>query len=276
MKKIMCTCFFLLIFPQVAMSDGDRKHHGRSVIRGTVVTGINDLLGSPIDPRGPAFQLLGEYVPGADEPLPLGPDTPDDAILATRYPLDLLAFFTPPFVPGENYPDNGDNVPLHENPTPLAFSIFNRNSEFVVPASVATALEASRRDEDPITLGDWLDAKGKAYINCSRDGSRASVFLVFRGLVHYGLYTVWAVPSDPSLLPNAFGGVPNVFTADRRGSAFVHRRVAYCPTDGQLRDITAAYHSDGMVYGNFPDATIEGFVSGIVAHDHMVFPFPQK
>ena len=269
MKKIMCTCFFLLIFPHVAMSDGDRHHGARSVIHGIAVTGINDLLGSPIGP-GPAFQLLGEYDPDplAEAPLPLTPDTSNDAILATRYPLVLLSFFN--IIPGVNdYPDDQDNVPLHENPIPVAFSIYNRAP--VAPASVATALEPSRRDENPITLGDWLDARGKAYIRCSRNGSRASVSFLFWGLVDNGLYTLWAVPSDGSL-PNAFGGVPNVFTADRRGSAFVHRTVAYCPTDGQLLDITAAYHSDGMVYANFPDATFDGFTSGIVAHDHVVFP----
>jgi hypothetical protein len=271
MQKIICACFFFLIFPQVALSDGARKHSGRTVIHGFAVTGINDLLGSPIGP-GPNFQLIGEHVPGGDEPLPVTSGTPEHAILATRYPLDLLGLFG--IVPGANgYPDDQDNVPLNENPVPVAFSIYNRFP--VAPASVATALEPSRRDENPITLGDWLDARGKAFIRCSRDGSRASVVLSMKGLVDNGLYTLWAVPADGSL-PNAFGGVPNVFSADRRGSALVHRTVAYCPTDGQLLDITVAYHSDGMAYGNFPDATLDGFVSGIVAHDHVVFPLLQE
>jgi hypothetical protein len=271
MLKIMCTCFFFLIFSQVAMSDGGPQHGGRSVIHGIAVTGINDLLGSPIGP-GPVFQLVGEYVPGGDEPLPVTPDTPEHAILATRYPVDLLLFFG--IVPGvDGYPDDQDNVPLHENPVPVAFSIYNRAP--VAPASVATALEPSRRDENPITLGDWLNARGKVIIRCSRDGTRASVVFFFQGLVDNGLYTMWVVPADGSL-PNAFGGVPNVFTADGRGSAHFRRTVAYCPTDGHLLDFTAAYHSDGMAYGNFPDATLDGFTSGIVAHDHVVFPLLQE
>ena len=118
----------------------------------------------------------------------------------------------------------------------------------------------------------WLRLLMNHIPNCSRDGSRGSVSILFWGLVDNGLYTVWAVPADENILPSAFGGVPNVFTADRGGSAFVHRTVAYCPTDGDLINITAAYHSDGMVYGNFPDATLDGFTSGIVAHDHVVFP----
>lgn len=267
MLRITCTCLVFLLVPQVALSDSTGHHRDRSVIHGIVVTGINDLLGSPLGP-GLTAQLLGEYVPGAVEPLPVTPDTSEDAILATVYPPALLGLFG--FVPGDNYPDDRDNVPLHENPVPFPFGIQNRIP--AAPASESTAFEPARRDEDPITLGDWLDAGGKAFVNCSRDGSRARVFVVMWGLVGNGLYTLWAVPADETILPTAFGGVPNVVTADRRGSAFVHRTVAYCPTDGQLANITAAYHSDGMVYGNFPDATFDGFVSGIVTHDHVVFP----
>lgn len=264
MYKIICTFFFFLIFSQVAMPDDDRHHSGRTVIHGFAVTGINDLLGSPLGP-GPSAQLVGEYNPGGDEPLPLTPDTSPDAILATHISqgfLDLVGLdrgFFPPDI---------DNVPLHENPVPVAPSIYIRVP--VAPASVAMANEPSRRDENPITLGDWLDARGKAIIHCSRDGSRASVVFIFRHLVHNGLYTLWAVSTTG--LPTAFGGVPNVFSADHRGSAFVRRKVAYCPTDGELLDITAAFHSDGMIYGNFPDATFDGFPSGVVAHNHVVFP----
>lgn len=265
MIRIMCTCFFFLIFSQVAMSDGGPQHGGRSVIHGIAVTGINDLLGSPIGP-GPSAQLVGEYNPGGDEPLPLTPETSAHAILATHLSQGFLDNFAQ--LPRDFFPPEIDNVPLHLNPVPVAPSIHIRVP--VAPASVAMAGEPSRRDENPITLGDWLDARGKVIIHCSKDGSRASVFFDFRGLVDNGLYTLWAVSTGG--FPTAFGGVPNVFTADRRGSAFVHRQVAYCPTDGELLDITAAYHSDGMVYGNFPDATLDGLPSGVVTHDHVVFP----
>lgn len=262
----MCTCILFFIVPQIAMSDDNHSERETTVVRGIVVTGINDVLGSPVGP-GPAIQLVGEYVPGGDEPLPVTPDTSEHAVLATRLNPILLSFVN--LTPAD-FPEDIDNIPLHENPIPFLPTIFERAP--AVPASFAQAGEPSRRVEDPITLGKWFGAKGKAYIHCSRERSQAFVYFSFRRLVPNGLYTLWAVPATPGGLPTAFGGVPNVFTADRRGSAIVSRKVAYCPTDGQLHDITAAYHSDGMIYGNFPDATLDGFPSGIVAHDHLVFP----
>lgn len=266
MLKLMYTCFFLLFISQAAMSDsGHTKSKGKkTVIHGIAVTGINDLLGSPVGP-GPSAQLLGEYIPGGDEPLPLTPATSADAIMATHISqgfLDLVG------LPRDFFPPDIDNVPLHLNPVPVAPSIHIRAP--AAPASVAGANVPSRRDENPITLGEWLDARGKVTIKCSMDGMHASVRFFFRGLVDNGLYTVWTVSVEG--FPTAFGGVPNSFTADHRGSASFRREVAYCPTDGQLLDFTAAYHSDGMMYGNFPDATLDGFPSGVVTHDHVVFP----
>ena len=266
MSRLTCTCIIFLLLPQAVLSGEDGHHSNLAVVDGIAVTGVNDLLGSPIWP-GLTAQLLGEYVPGAEEPLRITPDTSHDAVLATHYPQELLDLFG--LVPGENYPDNGDNIPLHANPVPVAFSIYNRIP--AVPASVATATQPARRDENPITLGNWLGAEGKAFIYCSVDGSRATVLMLFRGLVANGLYTLWAVPADETILPVAFGGVPNIVTADGHGGAIAHRNVAYCPTDGELGNITLAYHSDGMVYGNFPDVTFDGYISGIVTHDHVVF-----
>lgn len=271
MLRMICTCLVILTMPQVAISEDDKDKGNTSIIGGIVITGINDFLSSPVGP-GPAIQLVGEYNPGGDEPLLVTPSTSEDAILATVLnPVFLGVLGLTP----DEFPPGLSNVPLHENAVPVAPSIQVRSPG--LRASIAPAGVPARRVEDPITLGDWLDAKGMAIIHCSEDDSGATVQFFFRDLVPKGLYTVWAVavpppPPAPQVgFPTAFGGVPNMFTADMQGSAVFRRDVAYCPSDGDLHDITAAYHSDGMVYGNFPDATFDGFPSGIVTHDHVVF-----
>ena len=82
MLRMICTCLVILTMPQVAISGDDKDRGNTYIIGGIVITGINDFLGSPVGP-GPAIQLVGEYNPGDDAPLPVTPGTSEDAILAT-------------------------------------------------------------------------------------------------------------------------------------------------------------------------------------------------
>src|SRR5262249_39920910 len=94
----------------------------------------------------------------------------------------------------------------------------------------------------PITLGDWLQARGRMKIQCSSDDpahvGTAHVEAVFRKLLPnrlYSLNAIWLTPlpgtTNPTLVPLAFGGVPNAFMTDETGLARFERDLNLCPMD---------------------------------------------
>jgi hypothetical protein len=80
-----------------------------------------------------------------------------------------------------------------------------------------------RRALAPITLGQWLGARGELSVTISKDARRARFELELEQLVPDSLYTVMALrqrdlhperPTRPGPL-----GIPNVFVTDRDGRA---------------------------------------------------------
>lgn len=83
--------------------------------------------------------------------------------------------------------------------------------------------EDGRRLTRPVTLEDWLQARGTVRVGVSADGRDGEFSFEFSGLIPESLYTVMslrqrdldpAAPTRPGPL-----GVPNVFVTDRDGHA---------------------------------------------------------
>jgi hypothetical protein len=259
-----------ILLPGAALADDDDRG-ARRALRSQALTGSFQIYGQPRwdlgapygSPGGPAGEHVAEYNPGGD-PIPLSADTPCDAVLATS--ID-------PSSP--NYDPDLVNIPLHEVPVTVDGA---GNTAFLPPHDEAGITEQSRSlPNDPLTLGDWLGAKGRAKIRCQGDDS-ARIRMKFRGLVPNALYTLWAFMELPGggIGPLPLGGVPNAFVPDAKGRGRFARTLNFCPMaeDSPLFDIVLALHTDGSVFGAVPamaDAETAKPV-GVVVHAQAGFP----
>lgn len=284
---------------------GDRHHHQRThVIKAESATGWNRFLGQvryewdflqgELNIAG--ARTVGVYNPGGDEAIPLTPDTPMDAVLATTADPFLNVTF-----PGalDAFPPNPDglNVPLREVGTWTSGLINRLNEDAVTPLvdrsrvtlpfqdnEVVTAqLQAGPASPDPITLGDWLKASGKMKIRCNKDGTTRLEIKV-KGLIPNRAYTVWAMwhRANGTIFPQPFGGVPNAFITDKKGKAEIERELNFCPLEAaqegidgnRLLSIITHLHSDHILYGGVPTPTATGFPPGTVLHMQLEWNFP--
>ena len=145
---------------------------------------VRDWIGEPLSPEHAAMELY-------TLPLPLP---------ANNYPM----LFAPQQCP-DAHDHRAPSFPLH-----------------AVPIPDLEPLHGRRRIE-PITLGDWLQARGRLSVSLADDGRTAEFAFTFSGLLPESLYTVMALrirdldpdgPTRPGPL-----GVPNVFMTDRQGAA---------------------------------------------------------
>ncbi len=248
----------------------------RSVlIHGDAVTGTNRLKGQPVRdfgfPLGTAgFFNVSAHNPTGEDPLPITPDTPESAILATGVDPEFLSLLG---LTLEDVDPALLNVPLREVPV-------NVDPAGVVRSSLPSVLDvdpltpSQAYPADPITLADWLDAKGFASVRCVNN--TATVRLSVAGLVPNRLYTVWAIFGGDALIPRPLGGVPNVLTTDEHGSGRFERTLVSCPLEpaaGEARMllIDIVLHSDQQVYGDVPDLPFAGLITGIITHTQLEF-----
>lgn len=112
--------------------------------------------------------------------------------------------FAPDQYPGARSESRGSYA-FHETPIPDAEHAHGR---------------ALRR---PVTLGDWVQAKGELVVSLEEDGEAARFAFTFEKLVPNALYTIMTLrerdldpkgPTRPAPL-----GIPNVFVTDSRGAA---------------------------------------------------------
>lgn len=163
---------------------------------------------------------------GADSPLPpfgrnlpyrivrdLDPDRlseADRALVLHTLPLPLPCHNYPMVFAPEQRPD-ADRVvrpshPFHRAPIP----------DF--------RPEDGRRLTRPVTLGDWVRARGQVAVTVADDGRSATFRLEFTGLIPDSLYTVMSLrrrdldPAGPTR-PGPLG-VPNAFVTDADGRGF--------------------------------------------------------
>jgi hypothetical protein len=303
-------CAALAVAPVMAGNGHHHHRHDRDrvfVYKGVPSTGINDLCGEPIwtfdfpEPLGPTFRTpnFGIYDPrpGAVDAIPLTPEncTPN-AVLATT----VDPFFANYIGVGPNDVDGRLlNRPLRDIPMPILFAGMRADIPALesIPAATSTVARYRAEPNYPLTVGEWLSARGELTIRCRADGS-ATAWATFRNLVPNGVYTVWGswlnTPEGapgPVIVPIPFGGAPNSLIADYRGSATYLRQFAACPADdppdggSQLLFVALVYHSDGVLYGASPGPFQENLnfqspegtpyksfaIPGIIIHDQLLF-----
>ena len=271
-------CLLAFLNAGLATADRDRSDsHGghrsdeKKVIRSQPLTGSFQIYGQPRwdlsaslgSPGGPAGEHLAEYNPSGP-PIPLSPHTPCDAVLATQ---------VDPSSP--HYDPELVNIPLHDVP----ITVDGAGTTAFLPSILDAGITSPSRalPNDPLTLGAWLAAEGRAKIRCEGE-DRARIRMKFRNLVPNALYTLWgfmALP-DGSVGPRPLGGVPNTFVPDEHGSGSFSRTLNFCPTDedSPLLDIVLALHTDASVFGAVPamaGAAISQPV-GVIVHAQAGFP----
>jgi hypothetical protein len=126
------------------------------------------------------------------------------------------------------------------------------------------------RRTKPITLGEYLRAKGELTVTLTRYGAEVDAYTAarfdfsFERLLPDSVYTIWAIRANamqprPQLrLPNPLG-IPNIFVTDRKGNATFSTEIPDpfpdpATDDGGLRIVGLAvdFHSDFQTWGACP------------------------
>ena len=247
-----------------------------ATIEGVAVTGANRALGQPVWDLGAPFGLGGfnfvfGYNEGGSESFDLTPETPGNTLVATGLDPNLG------LPPGTVDPALL-NVPFRD----VAIIVDGAGGRAQVPSVLDAPGFAPSKSapNEPITLGAWMAARGRLFINCRPDGT-ARLRVRVRDVIVNGVYTLWGVfgldtdeNGEPdTIMPVALGGVPNVMIGDKNGKASIARTINFCPmTEPSLLTINIAWHSDGNVYGAVPELPLAGFPGGVVTHDQINFP----
>jgi hypothetical protein len=288
----------VLLLSTTAFANNEGSRHFYE--RGIAATGLNDLCGEAVFnlplPEGIPSTIhataLGEYNPGEALPIPISPTNCDGDIVITT---DT----DPDFIARTGMPDIDvrlKNIPLREVPV-VSDPDGSRRPVPSLGSVQGNALPPTKSNPNStITLGDWLNARGRMHLHCKADGT-AKIKLKFRNLIANGVYSLWRLwnttppgASKPRLFPVPLGGIPNVIVPDSKGRATFVRELAACPKDVTADDsimlfIDLAYHSDSNLSGAFPQIiaaptkfkTSDGtefsspLVPGAVTHDHILF-----
>jgi len=286
----------LAILPGLAMADpyGHREKDSEwekvTVIQAENATGPNKILDKPIRNHGLVygwpmgtlgFSELGVYNPDGNEPKPLTSETDPDAVLST--------FLDPNFVAAIGFdPSDIDpsfiNVPLQKVKT-----LYEARDVSGVPMvgrdSLPGMFDAKpfapviAAPTKPITLEDWLKARGRAVIKCAADGT-STVDIKMKHLVPNRLYTVWSANVNAKIGPfnQPVGGAPSAFTSDERGNGRFKRRLSYCPlmpvedVQTQMLWMMVLLHTDHMAYGGVFAPNRDSLFGGTVAHVQLHIP----
>lgn len=251
------------------------------VSKGIAATGTNRLLGQPIFDHGilnngtRGFTAVAGYNPNGDLPIELTPDTPLNTILATTV--------DPLFIEGTDVTiDNlvvPVNIPIHR---PLmVINGFDERGQLPHAADVTPPTRSMITPDGPVTLRQWLKAKGRLRIVCDSEDT-SKVTIKFRNMIPYGVYTVWAAwgnELEPRWKARPFGGAPSAFIADGNGRAIFKRPLQNCPaiipddnSVDRLLFLSVLFHSDGSLYGAVPEPWGLGLPLGTVTQAHINFP----
>jgi hypothetical protein len=238
-------------------------------IKGEAVTGFNEVCGEPVvelplpSPLPSTFHgaFIGEYDPdpGAIDAIPF---------TATNCNFDSLVATTtdPTYRDAFGFPDPDPrlkNIPLRKVPTTVTFD--DQRSELppmgVLPPNPFPPTK--NQSNESITLGNWLNARGRMKVICKKNGS-ATVEIQMKKLIPDSIYSaiaVWKTTppflDNPTVYPLPFGGVPNIFVTDEWGNGIFKRRLAACPMDptpdgSRLLFVDIGYHSSNTVSGAVP------------------------
>lgn len=266
-KALGITGLFLL-----SLTSAQAQTH---VLQGRAVTGVNRLLGQPVFELGPfggvGFNDVGAYNPGGGEALPLTSKSPGSTVLASIVDPAFLDLF---HVDPASVDPAKLNIPLRDvgvyvDPTGRRQAIKDIfHSAQLAPSRASVG--------GPITLGQWLAARGAGVISCA--GHTASLQLVMTGLVPRGLYDVWGVMlTAQGPAPICLGGTPCAFMTDERGTATFSATLNFCPYNLRSEEVPLGmveilFHSDHALYGSQPELFYAGYPPGLVSHSQLEFP----
>ncbi len=268
----------------VGVVSAEANERRSKIIKGAVGTGPNRILGVPARDYGTilgvplgvqGFMELGVFNPDGYQSLPLTRDTDRSAVLSTFVDPAFVEFFG---IDPESIDPSLINVPLHKVKTLVRGDNITRESLPSILDSDPFSQSIAEPNE-PITLGDWMSARGIALLQCfGQDNGR--VRLIMKKLIPNRLYTVWGAFVSAELGPinQPLGGAPSAFVTDSRGNASFMRDLNFCPLDvvesatAQMAWIMVILHSDHMAYGAV--AGPEGFggqFPGTMLHVQMEF-----
>lgn len=198
-------------YPPSEVMDG----HGNFIVVGWIDRA--DASGNPRRAWGAALVSADSPLPPFGERLPyeivreLGPDLSDEdrALTLHTLPLPLPCSNYPMLFAPEQCPDahrvQRPSFAFHEVPLP------------------DMRCEDGPKVTRPITLGQWLEARGRLEVSVAHDRRSADFRCEFTGLIPDSLYTVMSLrqgdldPASPTR-PGPLG-VPNVFVTDEDGAA---------------------------------------------------------
>lgn len=256
--------------------DQGSDHRSRRFVEvGVPSTGLNRALGQPIW-RFPALEsfvplfgegitLIGFRTLGAFDPLlgaghgnspQLTPVTPGDTLLASHLDAFGLSFAG---LDPSNVPFEALNVLIDDTPILTDdFGIQHENLPCATEVSQTNVIARAGPCRQPITLDDWMRARGVAVFDCRADGT-SHARLLMRRLRPNRMYSVWLVVQDftsgPRFLvrPIPFGGVPNILVTDPAGRGDLDRTLGFCPHDREeVLGIAVVMRSNGQNYGGVP------------------------
>ena len=205
------------------------------------------------------------------------PGTTDGAVITAATPRStLMATIDSGVAPTE--PGQLNN-PIHD--TPIISGLFSSDRSYLPAAGPGISKFDPVRNPSimsPVTLQQWESARGRIRLTCLSDGT-GTVRIHARDLLPGIPYTVWALfaTNEPTqfgfLEANPLGGVPNIILPDDQGSAIFKRKLHYCPleTNEPLMYVALFAHWDSAVYGANPDAGDQGFPTGVVGGDQLLF-----
>ncbi len=229
-------------------------------------------------------------VQGPNQAKDISIDTSPDSIMVTHFSAAirerLVSLFGEEVV--KRIPLNQLNTPIHDAYTIAPFdAIGTADSRVQLPWSPpfpifgVKKLEVNWNREDPITLGEWNQARGKIALKCHQNGT-GRVRLTANGLIPNNVYTAWQIfaltiqlpPGAAPIAGGPLGGIPNTVVANKRGKVVYERDLDYCPLEleNPLMYESLAHHWDNAVYGASSAAILQGLPAGLVLSNQICFP----
>jgi len=284
-KNTIIVWVMCVLAAQAVAHDHDSTVWGVDAIN---ATGFNRLKGHVVMNLGAygtlGFDTVGVQVRNAERATPVNDVTPENALLATYVDEAFLANFMGG-VSVAKLPIDTLNIPLRDvgvNASPYGVDYF--------PAPAITEVAqggifqpAQSLPADPVTLADWMNAKGRMSFKCDEEGY-SEVKIRMNGLLPNRMYTVWGFFDSQETLPfddfgpiRPLGGVSNLVVSDGRGAAEYKRVLNFCPMEIKQGEVPLAavfvyFHSDQMTYGAVPSFIDEGRFPGATGHVALQFP----
>lgn len=285
--KALCKFLAVVLVPSLALSHNLISEAHAEVtertILGSSTVGWNKHYGGPIADMPPeigtfGFQTVAQYNPGG-EAIPIDEPTRASTLLAT--------FLDPEWIQGFGFPEffldiAKSNIPMRD--IPIRIDSTGVNKMPLKSISEVGQMDVGHAEPNyPITLGDWLRARGEMSFTCF-NGEQANVDARFSGLLPNRVYTLreWFRPGTEFIaVPGVFGGAPASFVSDEYGNGEYKARLPFCPpmsadeTDHLLFAIAITInlaHESGGLVPVFPLHPVDVSLPGERAMGQIYFP----